>query len=243
METIRIAVCEDREEDRERLRKILCRTGVPDGQAVFFDSGEALLRAFSAGSYDLLLLDVYIGGMSGIDTLTRIREADPEVPAAFLTNSTEFALESYRLNALGYLLKPVKEKDILRMMDIATKMKRNAPALIVRKDRRSLRLPLKDIQYLEQRLHQVRIVRGDGSSVQIYGKLAELLSQLDSGQFLLIHKSYCVNLDFVRGINPDLRCFFMKDRTSIPIRRESYAEAKRTFENYLFRQVRKAMDD
>lgn len=243
MQTLKIAVCEDRKADRENLAKIFSQIDSPVAVPEFFETGEALIQKFSAHAYDLLLMDIFMGGMTGIETITEIRKTDPDIPVAFVTTSTEFTLESYQLNALGYILKPYKLEEIQRMMDIAMRMKLNVPSLYVQKDREMLRLPLKSIQYLEQRLHQVRIVHSDGSSILIYGKIADLMKQLDKSQFISSHKSYCVNLEYVRGIDSAMKCFIMKDGSNVPIRRESYAGAKRLYENYLFRAVKKGLNE
>ena len=75
-----------------------------------FASSEELLEAFRPGGFDLLLMDIYMDGMTGVEAVRKIREMDETIPIAFTTTSTEHTLESYRLSVLKYLEKPVRQK-------------------------------------------------------------------------------------------------------------------------------------
>ena len=69
-----------------------------------FSSGETLIAACRAGErFDLILLDIYMAGITGVDTARALRLLDPEVQLAFLTTSPDFALEAIGLEALHYL--------------------------------------------------------------------------------------------------------------------------------------------
>ena len=93
MEALRIAVCEDSAIEQKRLIFLINGCGIPAVVSAF-DSGEALLADFGRGKYDLIFMDIYMEGMTGIDAVTAIRKIDSHVPVAFATTSTEFALES-----------------------------------------------------------------------------------------------------------------------------------------------------
>lgn len=122
-------------------------------------------------------------------------------------------------------------------------MKEGAPSLTVHKGRDQVRIPYTDIVYLEQRLHQVDIVRTNGQVVTIYGKITEILPQLDEHSFIRTHKSYCVNLRCVRALNQELKCFVMRDGSNIPIGRDSYTAAKKSYEDFLFGRARESVNE
>jgi DNA-binding LytR/AlgR family response regulator len=238
MDALRIAVCEDREDDQKRLGEILRNIRKMEITASFFSSGEDLLRDFSPRSFDLILLDIYMTGMTGIETCAKIRDKDPDVPVAFITTSLEHALESYRLSAIGYIEKPCQQKDIEKLIQVVVRIRANRPSLVIQKRNEILRIPTADIEFLEQKLHQVMIVCSDGRTVSIYGKISELLPQLDADIFCQPLKSYCVNLEYVCSIDRNLRSFIMQNGTAIPIRREDFARIKRIYEQYIFRKAR-----
>ena len=90
-----------------------------------FSSAEELLRAFEVGKYDILVLDIYMRDMSGMEAAKIIRKRDAEVSIIFLTSSVEHVLEGYRVFATGYFIKPIMEhaEDFARTMQAAKELK------------------------------------------------------------------------------------------------------------------------
>ena len=239
-EPLNIAICEDSPEDRQTLLSILESCTVPNCPAMF-ESGEALLDNFRPGRYDLVLSDIYMGGITGVEAITRLRSIDENVPVAFVTSSQEFALESYRLSALKYIEKPYRQRDIEDILLLA-KMKRDSgPSLLVHRSGREEAIRFDRILYLEQRTHHLAVILEDGQEILVYEKLSGFSDQLEKNGFFSSHKSFSVNLSKVESIDRDLKCFVLSNATNIPIRRESMAAARRAFENNLFRKTREDM--
>ena len=71
-----------------------------------FSSGEDFLSSFQKAAYDLIFIDQYMQGRSGIDTARQIRQRDNFVTLVFITTSRDHAIESYQVRAGGYVLKP-----------------------------------------------------------------------------------------------------------------------------------------
>lgn len=237
MEPLRVAVCEDQAAEREALLALLAACGVPSTPTAF-SSGEELLAAYRPGDFDLLLMDIYMDGITGIETVERVRQVDPAVPVAFLTTSTDHAMESYRLSALMYLEKPVKREKIGEMLELARLKRDSAPALTVFRAGEPERVPLADILWMEQQGRQVLIAPRRGRTLAVYDKLSALMPQLEGRPFFQPHKSFCVHLAFVREIDPELRCFVMADGKNVPIRRDMMGRARRAWEDFLFAQTR-----
>ena len=183
-------------------------------------------------------MDIYMDGMTGVEAVRKIREMDEAIPIAFTTTSTEHTLESYRLSVLKYLEKPVRQKDINDLLHLVKLQRDSAPRLAIRQNGETQKIPLSELFYLEQKGHHVMISRKDGSIVQLYGKLSDLLPQLEEQPFFCPHKSYCVNLAFVRGINEEYQCYEMADGKNVPISRSNRSKAKRAYEDFLFARTR-----
>ena len=96
MEPLRLAICDDLPEEREKLVSLLEHSSIPAAYSQF-ESSEDLLEVFRPGKFDLLLMDIYMNGMTGVEAVRKIREMDETIPIAFTTTSTEHTLESYRL--------------------------------------------------------------------------------------------------------------------------------------------------
>lgn len=111
MEELQIALCEDDKKELERLTHLLLNGPAPV-KATAFDSGEAFLKEYQPGRFDMVLMDIYMDGISGVETVRRLREQDPDLPVAFVTSSQEHALDGYRLKVAKYLEKPVSQADM-----------------------------------------------------------------------------------------------------------------------------------
>jgi two-component system response regulator AtoC len=101
----RVLVVDDEEKMRRALQILLGKLGLP---AVAAEHGEAALAALASEQIDLVLTDVRLPGMSGIDLLERIRENDASIPVVVLTayGTIQDAVRAMRLGAFDYLLKP-----------------------------------------------------------------------------------------------------------------------------------------
>ena len=235
-EPLKILICEDSPSDEETLLDILRSSNIPNTTTVFH-SGEELLAAYEPMSYDLLLSDIYMGGMTGVEMVTKLRQVDDILPVAFVTTSDEFALESYRLSALKYIEKPYREREIQEILILAKMRRDSAPSLILHKSGKAVDIPFERILYVEQQTHQVLVVKRDGKEATMYDRLSQLLPQLEQNGFVCLHKSFAVNLRYVTRIDPEFRCFVLTDGENIPIRRESMCKARKLFENYLFEKT------
>ena len=106
---MRIGIVDDAVEDRKLVRREMNRclreSGMESAEYSEFDSGESLLAVYRAGMFDLLFLDICMGGITGTETGIAIRKLDRHVKIVFITSSNDYAAESYRAKASHYLLR------------------------------------------------------------------------------------------------------------------------------------------
>ena len=103
---VKIAICDDETEFLDLLSDSLdswCRAHQLTLQLYRFTNGDELISAHRAYGMDLILLDMIMPLLSGMDTARELRQHDPHVPIIFLTSSPEFALESYEVRTFWYL--------------------------------------------------------------------------------------------------------------------------------------------
>lgn len=216
---------------------MLGKNGFPCVPTVF-DSAEALLAAWEPHTFDLLLMDIYMDGITGVEAVKLLRDRGEELPVAFITSSIDHALDSYRLSALKYIKKPVSPKDVAEILELAWLKKVHAPSLAVQWNGNEDLIPLSGLLYLEQQEHVVHIHLKGGAVQYVYKKLSDMAGQLTGQPFFQPHKSFLVHLAFVRNINAGLKCFVMSDGKNIPIRRELMGKARRAWEDWLFAHTR-----
>lgn len=231
MEPLSIALCEDDPAEREALRALL-----PGEQVSVFASGEAFLAAYRPGAFDLILMDIYLEGLDGVEAVRRVRERERTVPIAFATVSRDHALEGYRLDVDKYLEKPVGREELEPLLALARRRREERESLSLG---RGTALPLSRLRYAEQKGHYLTCYLDGGEVLQRKGKLDELASRLAEPPFLRCHKSFLVNLDYVTGLDREQLVFRMREGGCAYIRREDFYRARSAWENRLFSAARR----
>lgn len=182
MEQLRVGICEDDKESRIRLLGMVTDSA-EKVTAEAFESAEDLLDHFFPGKFDLLILDIYLGKMTGIDALEQIRRKDTRVVAAIATTSQDFALESYRLRAARYLEKPVKPEDIRELIQDVIHKKESEPHFECESVRERIRVPFDCILFAEQRGKSICLHMDDGKELIFRGKLDDEISKFQRSIF------------------------------------------------------------
>lgn len=116
-----IALIDDNPYERDCLSSLVVsefeKSGIPIKQFDFFENGEDFLKKQELHQYDLIILDIFMGEMSGIDLAHQIRLQNKYVRIVFCSTSNDFACESYNVGASYYIQKPVTSQDIIQMME------------------------------------------------------------------------------------------------------------------------------
>ena len=119
----RLAICDDNQTDAAYLQTLLKRWAASAGTALnmeSFPSAEAFLFRYEEDrSFDLLLLDIEMGQMSGVELARKIRQENRLVQIVFITGYMEYISEGYDVEALHYLIKPVTEEKLRTVLERA----------------------------------------------------------------------------------------------------------------------------
>lgn len=231
----RIAICDDLKEERDNLKNLLDEYFRQQGiqyKVTEYTCGENLIYDYEEGreGFNLIFMDIFMGGINGFETTKKIREFDKYVSIAFLTVSQDFAVDSYDVEASAYFLKPVDKTRLFTMLERQTRMEKS-PVLEFRRKGSVRYYDYRDIVYIESSGHLVTLHLADGSDDTAYYKLDDL--QLDDPRFLRCHKSYLVNMDFVKYAETE---FLMQDGSKVPIRAHSRKELVDTYTRYFVKK-------
>ena len=118
-----IAICEDSMIEYQQLVAMIDASGVSCAYERF-ETGAAFLAQFYPGKYDFILMDIYMEGLTGVKTVSRLRERDDNVPVAFITTSLDHAMDGYRLRVGRYLHKPLKRSEVEEALRFAVQEKK-----------------------------------------------------------------------------------------------------------------------
>jgi DNA-binding LytR/AlgR family response regulator len=190
------------------------------------------LRMVNEQKVDLVFLDIQMPELSGIDFVKAIHG---KAKVILTTAYSEFALESYELDVVDYLLKPIRLPRFLQatqkaVNEIAGEKEADNHELntddfiFVKTESKGklLKINLKDIDYIEGMKNYVAIYRG-GQKTLVYTSMKELEEHLPHKQFLRVHKSFIIPLAKVTGIEGNL--VRLKDVTAEVLIGESYRPA------------------
>lgn len=198
-----IAVCDDEIMECNRIAKkigeMLAEMKVPCTVKQFY-SGRELLQ--SSDSFDLIFLDIIMGEMDGMRTAQLVRQRAYDKILVFISSSREYVFDAYEVEAFQYLLKPVEEEKLRRVLQKAVLRTedRSREFIVINRERQKKKLFLDDIFYFEIRGRLID-VHGTGGIFSYYGQIGVLEKDLDGKGFFRCHKSYLVNLKYVDVYN------------------------------------------
>lgn len=222
----RIAICDDRQEDREYVRQLTARWAQQRGNQVEmteFCSAEQFLFSCPQPDFDLLLLDIEMGEMDGVSLAKQVRRTNELMQIVFITGYSDYITEGYEVAALHYLMKPVKEEKLFVVLDRAVeRLHKNTKVLTLETSEEMVRVPLYQVSALEVQRNYVTVYARQDYTVK--KSLSELMEQLDE-RFFRVGRSAVVNLnDISRVTRSDI---YLTDGRSIPLPRGAYDKLNR----------------
>lgn len=219
-----IAICDDNTQDRAHFYAALMNQFLAlrqEGKIALYPCGEALLAAVEEDgrTFDLIFLDIYMTGLTGMETARRMRELGQKTPLVFLTSSPDFAVEGYEVAAAGYLLKPLDEA---RLSALLERLLTPAAGALSARPRLALKcggsyryFDYDEICFAESQNYNLLLHTADSGCIRTTGKLNELEKQLSDKRFLRCHQSYLVNMDYIYKVGDD---FLLRNGDIVPIR-------------------------
>lgn len=211
MTPLRVLIVDDEPPARARLRELLddCRAEVPN--AIVGEAGNGIegLDLLASGTVDVVLADIHMPGMSGIEFARHIQGLAAPPAVIFVTAHDQYAVEAFEVNAVDYLLKPVRASRIAAALKKTATGPRVTREVLDRVDplpRRFLSVnergrltlvPLTDVLYLKAELKYVTVQTGEREYL-IEESLARLEEEF-TGLFIRIHRNCLVARQRIRG--------------------------------------------
>ena len=226
---VNIVICENDKNDQEFVKdkvvEILDDFDI-EYEIKVYNSGDDLLEGYDKYT-DIILLDIQMDGLDGMETARKIREFDDNVEIIFITSFVEYALEGYEVNAYRYLLKPVKDEN-LRTSLINCLNDRNfvKRSIVIKEGDTRIKISLKDIMYIEIQGNDIT-VHTLKDTYRTKGTMSNFETEINSDMFVRCHKSYLVNLEYIKSIKR-YTSILVNDE-EVPLSRNKYKEIKDRF--------------
>jgi len=228
---MRIAICDDEEAQRALIEKYLFEWAEAQGltlETVTFSDAEQFLFDWEEDKrYDLLILDIEMGTINGMDLAKRIRKEDEEIPIVFITGYENYMAQGYEVSAMQYLLKPMYKDKLFTVLDKLKKVKKVETKLPFQTEEGMVFVAPSEIWYVEATGHYSTLHTVEASHL-LRHSFSEMLKRLsEQNSYVQCHRSYLVNVQHVSAITKtDL---IMDNRVKIPISRNSYKAVNQRF--------------
>ena len=235
---IQIAICDDEKEILDEvsgyIKNYAEKKSDLDVEVFRFDSARALISTLEDGkSFDVFVLDVYIGDEMGTTLARDIRKLGIESPIIFATTSVEHAPQSYETGTLRYLIKPINPRKFDEALDAALlQVERSRDRYLKFKTENGVAsVNANNIMYSEAHDHYQYVRKDDGEEIKVRMTVTELFTILSKyGGFVRIGSAYIVNLRHVKNVTPTNVCLYSNITIQIP--RGKFTEIKNTFWNF-----------
>lgn len=233
---MRIAICDDEQAQQILLQKYLLEWGKEHNIPIetnLFSSGESFLFSWEEDKvYDLLIFDIEMGKMNGMELANEIRRQDEEIPILFITGYDSYMAQGYEVSALHYLLKPVNKEKLFAVLDKLQKNRErneNEEKLLFQTEEGSLSLAVSKIWYVEAYGHQSILYTQDEDYVlkQNISAVEKLLE--GKKEFIRCHRSYLVNLLNISAIVKNE--IILDNKKRLPVSRNLSKEVNTAFIN------------
>lgn len=235
---MRIAICDD----EKRICAILAeKVGkiCPNAEIMTYTSGEDLLNAENLP--DILLLDIRMPGMSGMDVAKTLRDRDWRKILIFITGEEDQVFNSFDLHAFHFLVKPVADEKLKEVLDNAVKeLERSVPVtqkqekyIDIQSGTSHIRINLSQLMYAEV-YDRKTILHMKNENIEYYGQLSAL-EDLVGKDFYRVHRSYLVNMKYVERY--DRASVTLQGGDSIPIARREYDGFLKAYMKYSRRRM------
>lgn len=204
---IHIALVDDDHKIIEQLKRYIGRyydNNTENYKITVFLDGMDLLTNYRP-VYDLIFMDIHMSKLDGLRTARRLREADENVLLVFITNLAKYAVRGYEVNALDFMVKPLKYEHFSMNMKKAEGIlkKYTGSNIVININGEFHVLSTTDIYYVEVNDHWLIYCLRD-RSYKVRGSMKKLQEQIKTDDFQMCNRCYLVNMKHVKSIKGDM---------------------------------------
>lgn len=181
--------------------------------------------------YDIVLLDIDMPMMDGMETAVRLRQIDKDVPVIFVTNMMQMAVRGYEVRALDFIVKPITYLSFAQKMKKAIDFaeRNNNHGFVLKMQDGFKKVQVRDIKYVEVFGHSL-IYHTQQGDIKVRGVLSQVESELETYSFLRCSNCFLVNLRYVDNFTSTS---VEVDGVELPISRRKKKEFAEGLTDYL----------
>lgn len=237
---IRIAICDDEKISADIIsaaaHSAFHQKGIEIETDIFLSVSD-LDQHLKIGHYNLLLLDIDIPGTDGIAYAKKLRAQHNNIPIIYVSNREDRIFESLTVHPYTFIRKSYLLEDAPLLVESYLKAHpvKKEPALLIQKKESILRLPIKNIIYVEgNKRYQLLHIKNEANPVSVIRSMELFETELAAYDFLRIHKGYLVNYKYIQEIGDGLATLTTGEQ--LPVSRRKITSIKEEFLNLLIKE-------
>lgn len=223
---MKICICDDDSFTNREIRSLLENFAESeDGFDVSdFSCGEELIECYkNGGCFDIVFLDIEMKGMNGIEAAEAIKCIAPETMIIFVSSHSSYVFDAFRIEALHFLVKPVKEKEFTEVFTRAMKKytAENASVILKWESTRN-KIKISNISFVEGYRRHL-IVHTASGVFEAVGKISEIYDLLKPHGFVRVHQGFIVNMNYIESFSTNEVELTDGSRVAVSVRKKQEA--------------------
>lgn len=226
----KIAICDDSRDDQTYVMGVLKSWAEMTGRRTeihtFISAEQFLFQYAEEQDFDILILDIEMGKMNGVDLAKKLRKENSALQIIFVTGFPDHMAEGYEVDAVHYLLKPLERDRFFKAMEKAVShLEQTDSFILLQNHGDTVKIAVNDICFVEVFSHSCVLHTVD-EQMEYRTAISKLEDELGE-QFVRVHRSFLVNLEHVRRIAKTE--IILDNGEAVPLSRRKYFEVNRAF--------------
>ena len=231
---MKICICDEDLISIKEIRKLLepFQTEEDSFSIYSFSESEKLIEFYqTGGSFDIVFIGIEMSGINGIEAAETIKAFAPETIIIFVSGHSEHIFDAFRIEALHFLVKPVKEKEFIEVFTRAMKKYTAANASVILKwESTRHKIAINKISFAEGYNRHLTVHTANGT-YEAVGKISEIYEILKPHGFIRVHQGFIVNMNYIESFTPsEIR---LTDGSKVAVSVRKRHEALKAFDVFI----------